>query len=278
MLPENSKQRAALMKLLSCNRTEVGFAASDDVATNRSSLGVTEVVGSGPRFSSVKTSSPSQDAYSGWLFRPQDQSGDPDAAMPDRGVTPPEMPIHQSGGIPDEAGAKFFTLSQADEQAYTIDTTWLSAYNQGRLPSLVGKMKVLQNDRAGIVAAKISAYESLREALRKIPIDPDSCATLKRRFNDTAELQHECMKLEQTAWAEYIESPAARRRDRVSQYIEYFILEHQLCNLSPSTESDQLVEYARRGLMEGTLADIRVRELLSGCRDKNWRLIESPTH
>jgi hypothetical protein len=267
MLPENSKQRAALMKLLSCNRTEVGFAAPDDEATIRSA--------SGPRFSSVKTSS--QDVYSSWLFNPQEQSGDPDAAMPDRAVTPTETPIHQSGEIPDEASAKFFTLSQADEQAYTIDTTWLSACNQGRLPSLVGKMKELQDDRADIVAAKISAYESLQEALKKIPIDPHLCATLKRRFNDTAELQHECMKLEQTAWAEYIESPAARRGDRVSQYIEYFILEHQLCNLPPSTESDQLVECGRKGLLEGTLADIRVRGLLSSRRDKNWRSIESPT-
>lgn len=194
-------------------------------------------------------------------------------------ITPQESPVSETQvqRTPDNGPPECDDDSTVFKQTYTARAAWLDAYRNNQLPSVVsGKVEDLRQDRAAIVNERLAVYNPLQEAVKNNSITDFSCATLTRRLTELAEVELECRKLEQMAWAEYIENPpskvARERSDRVDHYIQAFIADQKVCDLPPSTDSDALVECARQGLFEGTLAYKAVSSLLSQNRNAVWML------
>lgn len=268
LLPKDSIQRSIVAEMLICDRAERELGMSHGLVNDRS----VQTLLSGNGSASIR--------YQTTVENGSGSDGETDAAMSDQAATP--SGLFRPGGQGPETDCKAtalpYTFSEADERAYATGMKWQDAYENDLLFPVAGERERQRIAKAERIDAKLSVYDEQIAALARNPIDPDLCASIATRIKDLASREAICAKLEQKAWARYIEDATTGRLARVNQYIDYFILEHQLCNLPPSKESDELVECARKGLMKGTLADMLVGKLLSSRRDENWQSIDSPAY
>lgn len=188
--------------------------------------------------------------------------------------TPPESPVRKEpedlAGLPNTSPDTYFSV--ADVQAYEIAAAWLEAYQEGNLHPAFGEMKDLRDIRASILEGKLSDYDTLTAETGKIPINQSLCAGIRKRITEAAQLDRRCVEREQEIWANYINISATVWAER---YVDVFIAERRICKISPSSDSDKLVDIVLKELTAGSPAAERVQTLLCHHRDGNWELESS---
>lgn len=229
LLPEGSGQRIVVASLLMCNRADMEISMADDSAKAQDArTRIADDEGARSRYQTTFDHGNDSDGESWGVMSGQV------AALP--GSPGPEM---QSQGVAEKITVLPYTWSEADIKAYITGMDWQDAYETDRLFPVDGERESKRNARAIEVAAKLSAYDQLRIALEKRPIDLDQCACITKEVKHRAELEGKCAKEEQKAWTDYIDSSSSGRDVRIREHIESLILENELCNPTPSNYSDE---------------------------------------